>query len=359
MARITLRQLLDHAAERGYGVPAFNINNMEQGLAIMEAAAKVDAPVIIQASRGARSYANDIMLSKMIDALEEIYPHIPLCLHQDHGNEESTCATAIKYGFTSVMMDGSLKADAKTPADYDYNVDITRRVVDMAHWIGASVEGELGVLGSLEHGGGEQEDGHGVEGTVGHDQLLTDPDQAVDFVQATKVDALAIAMGTSHGAYKFSRKPDGEILAMKVVEEINRRLPNTHLVMHGSSSVPQALQDAFNAFGGEMPQTFGVPVEEIVRGINHGVRKVNIDTDCRLAMAAAFRKVATQVRSEFDPRKFLKPAMDAMRDLCRERFEQFGTAGNASKIKVIPLSEMAKRYRSGALDPRIDRATAA
>src|SRR5229473_414971 len=304
MARITLRQLLDHAAEHGYGVPAFNINNMEQGLAIMEAAAAVDAPVIIQASRGARSYAHDIMLSRMIDALEEMHPQIPLCLHQDHGNEEATCATAIKHGFTSVMMDGSLKADAKTAADYDYNVDITRRVVEMAHWIGASVEGELGVLGSLEHGGGEQEDGHGVE-------------------------------------------------------EIHRRLPNTHLVMHGSSSVPQRLQDTFNQFGGEMPQTWGVPVEEIVRGIRHGVRKVNIDTDCRLAMTAAFRKVATQTKSEFDPRKFLKPAMDSMRDLCRERFEQFGTAGHGSKIKVIPLAEMAKRYRSGALDPRIGEMAAA
>src|ERR1700759_4369831 len=226
MARITLRQLLDHAAERGYGVPAFNINNMEQGLAIMEAAAAVDAPVIIQASRGARSYANDIMLARMIDALEEMHPQIPLCLHQDHGNEESTCATAIKHGFTSVMMDGSLKADGKTPADYAYNVDITRRVVEMAHWIGASVEG---VLGSLEHGGGEQEDGHGAEGKIGHDQLLTDPDQAVDFVRTTHVDALAIAMGTSHGAYKFTRKPDGEILAMHVVEEIHRRRPDTHL----------------------------------------------------------------------------------------------------------------------------------
>ena len=359
MARITLRQLLDHAAERGYGVPAFNINNMEQGLAIMEAAASVDAPVIIQASRGARSYANDIMLARMIDALEEIYPQIPVCLHQDHGNEESTCATAIRFGFTSVMMDGSLKADAKTAADYGYNVDITRRVVEMAHWIGASVEGELGVLGSLEHGGGEQEDGHGLEGRASREQLLTDPDQAVDFVCATKVDALAIAMGTSHGAYKFSRKPDGEILAMHVVEEIHARLPNTHLVMHGSSSVPQPLQDMFNEFGGEMPQTFGVPVEEIVRGIRHGVRKVNIDTDCRLAMTAMFRKVATQARGEFDPRKFLKPAMDAMRDLCRDRFEQFGTAGNASRIRVIPLSEMAKRYRSGALDPQIGKITAA
>src|SRR6201995_4598942 len=297
MARITLRQLLDHAAERGYGVPAFNINNMEQGLAIMEAAASVDAPVIIEASRGARSYANDIMLARIIDALEEMYPQIPLCLHQDHGNEESTCATAIKHGFTSVMMDGSLKADGKTPADYAYNVDITRRVVEMAHWIGASVEG---VLGSLEHGGGEQEDGHGAEGKIGHDQLLTDPDQAVDFVRTTHVDALAIAMGTSHGAYKFTRKPDGEILAMHVVEEIHRRLPSTHLVMHGSSSVPQPLQDLFNQFGGEMPQTWGVPVEEIVRGIKHGVRKVNINTDCRLAMTSAFRKVASQSRSEFD-----------------------------------------------------------
>src|SRR6201982_3749578 len=359
MARITLRQLLDHAAEHGYGVPAFNINNMEQGLAIMEAAAAVDAPVIVQASRGARAYAGDIMLAKMIDALEEMYPQIPLCLHPDHGNAEATCATALQYGFTSVMMDGSLKADTKTPASYGYNVDITRRVVDIAHWIGASVEGELGVLGSLEHGAGEQEDGHGVEGEVPHDQLLTDPDQAVDFVRTTKVDALAIAMGTSHGAYKFSRKPDGDILAMSVVEEIHHRLPNTHLVMHGSSSVPQPLQDMFNQFGGEMPQTWGVPVEEIVRGIRHGVRKVNIDTDCRLAMTAAFPQVASEGRSEFDPRKFLKPAMDAMRDLCRERFEQFGTAGNASKIKVIPLSEMAKRYRSGALDPQIGTMTAA
>ncbi|MGZ3288917.1 MAG: ketose-bisphosphate aldolase, partial [Xanthobacteraceae bacterium] len=260
MARITLRQLLDHAAERGYGVPAFNINNMEQGLAIMEAAAAVDAPVIIQASRGARSYAGDVMLSRIIDALEEMYPQIPLCMHQDHGNEEATCATALQHGFTSVMMDGSLKADAKTATSYEYNVDITRRVVDMAHWIGASVEGELGVLGSLEHGGGEQEDGHGVEGEVSHDQLLTDPDQAVDFVRSTGVDALAIAMGTSHGAYKFSRKPDGDILAMRVVEEIHRRLPNTHLVMHGSSSVPKEWQDVFNANGGKMRETWGVPV---------------------------------------------------------------------------------------------------
>src|ERR1017187_3052367 len=298
----------------------------------MEAAAAVDAPVIIQASRGARSYANDIMLSKMIDALEEMYPQIPLCMHQDHGNEEATCATAIKYGFTSVMMDGSLKADAKTAADYQYNVDITRRVVEMAHWIGASVEGELGVLGSLEHGGGEQEDGHGVEGKVAPDQLLTDPDQAVDFVRATKVDALAIAMGTSHGAYKFSRKPDGDILAMKVVEEIHRRLPNTHLVMHGSSSVPQDLQDIINKFGGQMPQTWGVPVEEIQRGIKHGVRKINIDTDNRMALTGQIRRVLSEHKDEFDPRKYLKPAMEAMVKLCKLRLADFGGAGNASKI---------------------------
>lgn len=349
MALITLRQLLDHAAEHGYGVPAFNINNMEQGLAIMEAAKATDAPVIIQASRGARSYANDIMLSKMIEALAAIYPEIPLCMHQDHGNDEATCLTAIRHGFTSVMMDGSLMADAKTPADYDYNVDITARVAEMAHWVGASVEGELGVLGSLETGEGEAEDGHGAEGALDHSQLLTDPDQAVDFVARTKVDALAIACGTSHGAYKFSRKPDGDILAMGVIEEIHRRLPNTHLVMHGSSSVPQDLQDIINEYGGEMPQTFGVPVEEIVRGIRHGVRKVNIDTDCRMAMTGQFRKIAMSNRREFDPRKFLKPAMDAMRDLCKARLEAFGTAGNASKIKVIPMDAMAKRYRAGAL----------
>ncbi len=349
MALITLRQLLDHAAEHDYGVPAFNINNMEQGLAILEAAKACDAPVIIQASRGARSYANDIMLSKMIEALAAIYPTIPLCMHQDHGNDEATCLTAIRHGFTSVMMDGSLKADAKTPADYDYNVAITARVSAMAHAVGASVEGELGVLGSLETGHGEAEDGHGADGHLDHAQLLTDPDQAVDFVNRTGVDALAIACGTSHGAYKFTRKPDGDILAMGVIEAIHRRLPNTHLVMHGSSSVPQELQDLINAYGGEMPQTFGVPVDEIVRGIKHGVRKVNIDTDCRMAMAAQFRRVAFQNKREFDPRKFLKPAMDAMRDLCRARLEAFGAAGHASSIKVIPMDEMAKRYAAGSL----------
>jgi fructose-bisphosphate aldolase class II len=350
MARITLRQLLDHAAEHGYGVPALNINNMEQGLAIMEAAVACDAPVIMQVSRGARSYANDIMLARMMDALMEMYPDIPLCIHQDHGNSEATCMSAIQHGFTSVMMDGLLEADAKTPASYDYNVDITARVAEMAHWVGASVEGELGVLGSLETGESAAEDGHGAQGKLSQDQLLTDPDQAVDFVARTKVDALAIACGTSHGAYKFSRKPTGDILAMNVIEEIHARLPGVHLVMHGSSSVPQELQDIINAYGGEMPQTFGVPAEEIERGIRHGVRKVNIDTDCRMAMAGQFRRVAQDNPAEFDPRKFLKPAMDALRTLCRERFERFGTAGNASKIKVLPMSAMAARYAAGELD---------
>ena len=359
MARITLRQLLDHAAEHNYGVPAFNINNMEQGLAIMEAAAAVNAPVIIQASRGARQYANDIVLAKLIDGLIELYPDIPVVMHQDHGNNEATCATAIQYGFTSVMMDGSLKADAKTPADYDYNVGVTRRVVDMAHWVGASVEGELGCLGSLESGMGEKEDGHGFEGKLSHDQLLTDPDQAVDFVRATEVDALAIAMGTSHGAYKFSRQPDGAVLAMGVIEEIHRRLPNTHLVMHGSSSVPQDLQDAINRYGGQMPQTWGVPVEEIQRGIRHGVRKINVDTDNRMAMTGAIRKVLAEHPAEFDPRKYLKPAMDAMREVCRARFEEFGTAGQAGKIKPLPMSAMARRYAAGELAPRFGRTLAA
>jgi fructose-bisphosphate aldolase class II len=359
MARITLRQLLDHAAEHGYGVPAFNINNMEQALAILAAANSVDAPVILQASRGARQYAHDIMLTKMMDALVEIYPHIPICVHQDHGNSEATCVTAIQSNFTSVMMDGSLKADGKTPADYEYNVRITKAVTDMAHWGGVSVEGELGVLGSLESGMGEAEDGHGAEGVLSHDQLLTDPDQAVDFVAKTKVDALAIAMGTSHGAYKFSRKPDGAVLAMNVIEEIHRRLPNMHLVMHGSSSVPQDLQDIINAYGGEMPQTWGVPVDEIQRGIKHGVRKVNIDTDNRMAMTGAIRKVFAENKSEFDPRKYLKPAMDAMNKLCRQRFEEFGTAGNASKIKPLPLAAMAKRYAAGELDPKFGMAKAA
>jgi fructose-bisphosphate aldolase class II len=352
MARITLRQLLDHAAEEGYGVPAFNINNMEQALAIMDAAAATSAPVILQASRGARSYANDIMLTRMMDALVDIHPAIPICVHLDHGNNEATCVTAMQSNFTSVMMDGSLKEDGKTPADYAYNTRVTKAVVDMAHWGGVSVEGELGVLGSLESGKGEAEDGHGAEGALSHDQLLTNPDEAVNFVKVTKVDALAIAMGTSHGAYKFSRKPDGAILAMNVIEEIHRKLPSMHLVMHGSSSVPQDLQDVINTYGGKMPQTWGVPVAEIQRGIKHGVRKINIDTDNRMAMTGQFRKVAMENPAEFDPRKFLKPAMDAMTKLCRQRFEEFGTAGQAHKIKPLPLSAMAKRYAKGELDPK-------
>jgi len=359
MTLITLRQLLDHAAEHGYGVPAFNINNMEQGLAILKAAAATDAPVILQASRGARSYAGDIMLRAMVEALAKMHPTIPICLHQDHGNNEATCLSAIRHGFTSVMMDGSLLADMKTPAPYDYNVDITARVADAAHWVGASVEGELGVLGSLETGEAAAEDGSGAEGKLDHSQLLTDPDQAVDFVLRTKVDALAIACGTSHGAYKFTRAPDGEILAMHVIEAIHARLPGTHLVMHGSSSVPQYLQDLINDHGGEMPQTWGVPVDEIERGIRMGVRKVNIDTDCRMAMTGQFRRIAANNPREFDPRKFLIPAMAELEVLVKDRFERFGTAGHASKITVIPMDDMAKRYASGALDPAVSTAKAA
>lgn len=352
MARITLRQLLDHAAENGYGVPAFNINNMEQGLAIMEAAKATESPVIIQASRGARAYANDIMLAKMMEALEAIYPDIPLCVHQDHGNNVATCLSAIRNGFTSVMMDGSLKEDAKTPADYDYNVAVTKQVSELAHMIGASVEGELGCLGSLETGEGEAEDGHGFEGKLDKSQLLTDPEEAKQFVADTKVDALAVAIGTSHGAYKFTRKPTGDVLAMDVIEKIHKRLPNTHIVMHGSSSVPEDWQEVFNEFGGEMKETYGVPVEEIVRGIKHGVRKVNIDTDLRLAATATIRKILSTSKSEFDPRKYLKPAREAMTSICKSRLEAFGTAGQASKLKVIPMSEMALRYASGELDPK-------
>ncbi len=351
MARITLRQLLDYAAENDFGVPAFNINNMEQGQSIMDAAKKCDAPVIIQASRGARGYAHDTMLAAMIEALEKIYPEVPLCMHQDHGNNEATCLSAIQHGFTSVMMDGSLEADAKTPADYKYNAGITKAVSDFAHMVGASVEGELGCLGSLETGKGEAEDGHGFEGEMSKDMLLTDPDEAVEFVMETKVDALAVAIGTSHGAYKFTRPPTGDILSIDTIAEIHKRLPNTHIVMHGSSSVPQDLQDIFNEFGGEMPQTYGVPVEEIVKGIKHGVRKVNIDTDLRLAAAGAIRKVANTDKSQFDPRKFLLPAREAMQKVCEDRFEAFGTSGHASKIKVIPMAEMAKRYAAGELDP--------
>ncbi len=359
MARITLRQLLDHAAERGYGVPAFNINNMEQALAILEAARDVDAPVILQASRGARSYAGDVMLGRIIDALEEMFPEIPLCMHQDHGNNVATCLSAIQHGYTSVMMDGSLREDGKTPADYDYNVAITADVARLAHLVGASVEGEIGVLGSLETGEGEAEDGHGFEGKLQRHMLVTDPEEAARFVAATQVDALAVAIGTSHGAYKFTRAPSGDVLAMDVIERLHERLPDTHLVMHGSSSVPKEWQEVFNAHGGQMRETWGVPVEEIVRGIRHGVRKVNIDTDLRLAATAAMRRAAVKDPAEFDPRKFMKPAMEAMRSVCKQRFEAFGTAGNASRIRVVPMSEMARRYASGSLAPRAGTARAA
>ncbi len=349
MALITLRQLLDHAAENDYGMPAFNINNMEQGLAIMRGAEKTNSPVILQASRGARSYAGDIMLRHMIQALAEMYPDIPICMHQDHGNNEQTCMSAIKYGFTSVMMDGSLKADMKTPADFAYNVDISERVARFSHWVGASVEGELGVLGSLETGMAAEEDGSGASGKLSMEQLLTDPGEAADFVAKTKVDALAIACGTSHGAYKFTSKPTGDSLAMERIEAIHAKIPNVHLVMHGSSSVPQYLQDLINENGGDMAQTYGVPVEEIERGIKSGVRKVNIDTDNRMALTGTFRKVAKESPSEFDPRKFMIPAMAAMEELVVDRFERFGAAGNAGKIKVIPLDDMAKRYADGSL----------
>ena len=344
MARISLRQLLDHAAAHGYGVPAFNISKMEQGLAIMAAADAVDAPVILQMSRGTRAYAGDLILSKLLDGLSELYPHIPVCVHLDHGNDVDTCVTAIQHGFTSVMMDGSLRADGTTPADYAYNAGITRRVVEIAHAAGVSVEGELGVLGSLETGMGDQEDGHGAIGQLSHDQLLTDPDEAARFVADTGVDALAVAMGTSHGAYKFTREPDGEVLAMDVIEAIHARIPDTHLVMHGSSSVPQDLCATINAHGGEIRPTWGVPMEEIVRGIRHGVRKINIDTDIRLAITAAIRTVMVENPAEFDPRKFMIPAMAGVTRVARDKFEGFGTAGHAGSIRATALRDMARRY---------------
>lgn len=344
MALVSLRQLLDHAAENNYGVGAFNVNNMEQIQAIMEAAQETNSPVIIQASRGARSYTNDAFLRHLILAAVEVYPDIPVVMHQDHGNSMTTCISAIRQGFTSVMMDGSLKEDAKTPGDYDYNAHVTREVVKIAHSLGVSVEGELGVLGSLETGQGEKEDGHGFEGTLSHSQLLTDPNEAIQFVKDTGVDALAIAIGTSHGAYKFTRKPDGNILNMERIREIHKKLPNTHLVMHGSSSVPQELQAEFRKYGGEMKETWGVPVSEIQEGIRSGVRKINVDTDNRIAMTAAVRKVLKDNPSEFDLRKMLIPARDAMKKIVAERMVQFGQAGQASKIKPISLEKMAKRY---------------
>ena len=346
MALITLRQLLDHAAEYSYGVPAFNINNMEQGLSIMRAAQACDAPVILQASRGARSYAGDIMLRNIVQALVEMYPNIPVCMHQDHGNDESTCLSAIRYGFTSVMMDGSLEKDMKTTASYSYNLAITSRVTRLAHSVGVSVEGELGVLASLESGEAGKEDDSGAEGKLRKDQILTDPDQAADFVKKTNCDALAIACGTSHGAYKFTRKPDGDILSMSTIAAIHKKLPNTHLVMHGSSSVPQELQDLINNYGGNIRQAYGVPVEEIKRGIDIGVRKVNIDTDCRLGFTGELRKMTCKSNVQFDPRKFLIPAMKNMQSLCLDRFIKFGSAGYASKIDALSTDEMSNMYRN-------------
>ena len=345
MALISLRQLLDHAAEHGYGVPAFNVNNLEQVQAIMQAAEKTQSPVILQASAGARKYAGEPFLRKLIEAALEQYPDIPLCMHQDHGASPSVCVQSIRSGFSSVMMDGSLMEDAKTPASYEYNVEVTRHVCKIAHAVGVSVEGELGCLGSLESGQAGEEDGSGAEGVLSHDQLLTDPDQAADFVAKTGVDALAIAIGTSHGAYKFSRKPTGDILAMKRVQEINAKIPNTHLLMHGSSSVPQEWLAVIREYGGDLKETYGVPVEEIQEGIKHGVRKINIDTDIRLAMTGAIRRAMAKNPGEFDPRKYMKDAMLAAKDICIARYEAFGTAGQAPKIKVVPLESMAKKYK--------------
>jgi fructose-bisphosphate aldolase, class II len=353
MALITLRQLLDHAAERDYGVPAFNVNNMEQVHAVLQAAAQVDSPVIIQASAGARGYAGAPFLRHLAAAAVEQWPDIPIVFHQDHGASPGACVRSIQLGFTSVMMDGSLGEDMKTPTSYEYNVDVTRRTVEMAHPCGVSVEGELGCLGSLETGMAGEEDGSGAEGILSHDQLLTDPEQAADFVAKTHVDALAIAIGTSHGAYKFSKPPTGETLSIEQVKKIHARLPNTHLVMHGSSSVPQEWLEIINRYGGDMGETYGVPVEEIVAGIRNGVRKVNIDTDLRMASTGAMRKFLAEHPKEFDPRKILKVSTQAMKAIAQARFEAFGCAGNASRIKPIGLADMATRYESGELDPRI------
>ncbi len=345
MALISLRQMLDHAAEHGYGVPAFNVNNLEQIQAIMEAAQETDSPVILQASAGARKYAGEPFLRHMVLAAAEMYPDIPIVLHQDHGATPKVCQQSIRSGFTSVMMDGSLREDAKTPASYEYNVDVTAKVCEMAHAVGVSVEGELGCLGSLETGEAGEEDGVGAEGKLSHDQMLTDPVQAKDFVAKTGVDALAIAIGTSHGAYKFTRKPTGDILAIDRIAAIHAQIPNTHLVMHGSSSVPQEWLEIIRKYGGDIKETYGVPVEEIQRGIKSGVRKVNIDTDIRLAMTGAMRQLFAQKPSEFDPRKALEAARKAARGICKARFEAFGCAGMGSRIKPVSLELMSGRYR--------------
>ena len=349
MALVSMRQLLDHAAENGYGLPAFNVNNLEQVRAIMEAADETNSPVIMQGSAGARKYAGEAFLRHLILAAIESYPHIPVVMHQDHGASPSVCINAIRSGFSSVMMDGSLKEDAKTPSSYEYNVEVTRKVVDLSHAVGVSVEGELGCLGSLETGMGEQEDGQGAEGKLDHSQLLTDPEEAADFVKKTGVDALAIAIGTSHGAYKFTRPPTGEILAINRIKEIHARIPNTHLVMHGSSSVPQEWLKIIDEYGGDMGETYGVPVSEIVEGIKHGVRKINIDTDLRMASTGAIRRHLAKDPKNFDPRKFLAESTKAMKEICKARYEAFGSAGQAAKIKVIAMDAMANKYAKGEL----------
>ncbi|MGE8368260.1 class II fructose-bisphosphate aldolase [Cupriavidus sp.] len=349
MPLVSMRQLLDHAAENGYGLPAFNVNNLEQVQAIMQAADEVNAPVIMQASAGARKYAGEHFLRHLIEAAVEAYPHIPVVMHQDHGQSPVICQAAIDLGFSSVMMDGSLREDGKTPADYEYNVDVTRKVVQMSHAIGVTVEGELGCLGSLETGEAGEEDGIGAEGKLDHSMLLTDPEQAADFVKATQLDALAIAIGTSHGAYKFTRKPTGDILAINRIKEIHARIPNTHLVMHGSSSVPQELLAEIRQFGGDMKETYGVPVEEIQEAIKFGVRKINIDTDIRLAMTGAIRRFFAENPSKFDPREYLKPAREAAKLVCKARYIAFGCEGQASKIKPISLEAVAQKYKSGEL----------
>ena len=353
MALVSMRQLLDHAAEHGYGMPAFNVNNMEQVHAIMNAADEANSPVIMQGSAGARSYAGEPFLRHLIQAAVEQYPHIPVVMHQDHGSEPAVCLRSIQSGFSSVMMDGSLMADMKTPSTFEYNVDVTKTVVDIAHAGGVSVEGELGCLGSLETGMMGEEDGHGAEGKLDMDLLLTDPDEAADFVKKTGVDALAVAIGTSHGAYKFTKKPTGDVLRIDRIKEIHARIPDTHLVMHGSSSVPQDWLKIINDFGGDMGQTYGVPVSEVQEGIKHGVRKVNIDTDLRMASTGAVRRFLSENPSVFDPRKFLGAATSAMQQICKDRFESFGCAGQADKIKPVSLETMISRYSSGELDPKV------
>jgi len=353
MPLVSMRQLLDHAAENGYGIPAFNVNNLEQVQAVMSAAAEVGAPVILQASAGARKYAGEPFIKHLILAAVESWPHVPLVMHQDHGQSPDVCGGAIGLGFSSVMMDGSLESDGKTIASYDYNVSVTRKVVDMAHAVGVTVEGELGCLGSLETMRGDKEDGHGTDSTMTRDQLLTDPEQAADFAARTQIDALAIAIGTSHGAYKFTRKPTGDILAIGRIKQIHQRIPNTHLVMHGSSSVPQDLLAVIREYGGDMKQTYGVPVEEIQEAIKHGVRKINIDTDVRLAMTAAVRKYLFENPGKFDPRDYLKPAREAAKAICRQRYLEFGCEGQAAKIRPQTLAEVAQRYARGELAPVI------